>query len=246
MKEHLLKGQLPAGVDEMIAPMTTQLADNITGGLSDTEKMPGYSFGITADACITGGKLRCVEGSVCSVCYGRKKRYAMPTVSDATTRRLEKLGHPRWVEAMAFLINQPLASGKRFFRWHDTGDIQSLRHLDNIVRVCRLTPRVTHWLPTHELIMLDVWLMKDTLPENLIVRRSLEMLDELPPAANPRNDDGKLYSTVHLEDIESRKGEALKAWQAVFHCPYVQYGNKCGPCRACWSRDVRTVSYHVH
>ena len=35
-------------------------------------KMPGTTFAVDSFACITGGKLRNVEGSVCSKCYSIK------------------------------------------------------------------------------------------------------------------------------------------------------------------------------
>jgi hypothetical protein len=37
-----------------------------------------------------------------------------------------------------------------YFRWHDAGDIQSIKHLKNIVDVANKTPAITHWIPTRE------------------------------------------------------------------------------------------------
>ncbi len=42
------------------------------GGLSQTSKMPCKSWGISAKACKTGGKLAKVEGTVCHGCYALK------------------------------------------------------------------------------------------------------------------------------------------------------------------------------
>jgi hypothetical protein len=45
----------------------------------------------------------------------------------------------------------PLASKKaNVFRWHDSGDVQDLKHLAKIFKVARLTPNIKHWLPTRE------------------------------------------------------------------------------------------------
>ena len=86
--------------------------------------------------CQTGAKAaRDPEGTPCYGCYAFKGRYNFPNVKDALTRRLESLTHPQWVEAMAVLIK-----GKKFFRWHDSGDLQSVQHLINIMEVCKLTP----------------------------------------------------------------------------------------------------------
>jgi hypothetical protein len=51
----------------------------------------------------------------------------------ALERRLDSQD-PRWVTAMVALIKD-----QDWFRWHDSGDIQSLEHLKNIFEVCKLT-----------------------------------------------------------------------------------------------------------
>ena len=38
----------------------------------------------------------------------------------------------------------------KYFRWHDSGDVQDLDHLRRIYEVCKLTPDVQHWMPTRE------------------------------------------------------------------------------------------------
>ena len=42
------------------------------------------------------------------------------------------------------------AENNPFFRWHDSGDIQDVKHLEDIVEVTRQTPEIMHWLPTLE------------------------------------------------------------------------------------------------
>ena len=104
--------------------MLKKEARQITGGLSAPSKMPGPSFNLPAPACITGSKLVDVEGSTCSGCYALKGRYRFQNVKDAMQRRLDKLHDPLWVDAMVTLIdNDPV------MRWHDSGDIQSAKHL---------------------------------------------------------------------------------------------------------------------
>lgn len=49
--------------------LTIAAARGIAGSLGHPSKMPGYSYGISATKCQTGGKLRGVPGSVCSGCY---------------------------------------------------------------------------------------------------------------------------------------------------------------------------------
>ena len=45
---------------------TKKAALAAVGSLSNTSKMPGKSWGINADRCITGAKLAEVEGSICA------------------------------------------------------------------------------------------------------------------------------------------------------------------------------------
>ena len=121
--------------------------DNITGSLSKPSKMPGFAYGIPAKECQTGAKLREVKGSTCFNCYALKGCYVFPNVQAAQYKRLEATRKPLWVKAMAAQI---LRHKSKFFRWHDSGDIQSLKHLAKIFAVARLTPDVNHWLPTRE------------------------------------------------------------------------------------------------
>ena len=93
--------------------------------------------------------------------------YVFKVVQDAQYRRLKAIKNPRWVEAMAHLINSKKPD---VFRWHDSGDVQDLDHLNKIYEVCRLTPDKRHWMPTRE-----AW-VKDHVsraPSNLIIRFSM-------------------------------------------------------------------------
>ena len=144
-------------------------AEKITGGLSAPGKMPEGSYNLPANMCQTGAKLREIEGTPCYGCYAFNGRYNFPNVKDALARRLESLTHPQWVEAMGVLVQ-----GKKHFRWHDSGDLQSVQHLKNIFEVCKLTPKTLHWLPTQERKFLP--LNTDSIPKNLLIRLSLSLI----------------------------------------------------------------------
>ena len=104
--------------------MLKKEAKEITGGLSAPGKMPEGSYNLPASACQTGAKLRLVPDTPCHKCYAFKGRYNFPNVKNALQHRLASLTHPRWTEAMTVLVK-----GKKHFRWHDSGDIQSVVHL---------------------------------------------------------------------------------------------------------------------
>ena len=201
--------------------MLIKKANEITGGLTYTSKMPGPSYNTPASRCITGARLRNVKNSVCSSCYALKGNYKrFPKVEEALERRFQSLKRPAWVTAMATLIKK-----HKYFRWHDAGDIQSVKHLENIFAVCRLTPETSHWMPTREAQFLKD-LDPDTIPTNLIIRMSSHMIDQ------PAVKFWPWTSTVTSGHDAS--------------CPAPKQGNKCGDCRACWDRTIPTVSYGKH
>ena len=199
--------------------MLKKEARKITGGLSAPNKMPGPSINLPAWNCITGLKLQAVKNSVCAGCYAMKGRYRFPNVREAMDRRLTALKDPRWVDAMVTLI-----TGEKWFRWHDSGDIQSIEHLENIFRVCRKTPETQHWMPTREAQFIKR-LNVNQVPRNLIIRMSSHMIDQGPVSFWPWT------STV----VTSGKS-----------CPAQEQGNQCKDCRQCWDRSVKNVAYPKH
>ena len=199
--------------------MLKKEARQITGGLSAPSKMPGPAYNLPATQCITGAKLVNVPGSVCHGCYALKGRYRFSNVRMALARRLESLKHPRWVEAMTVLIK-----GEPWFRWHDSGDLQSAWHLKRIFEVCNKTPETSHWLPTREARILNL-MDPNIIPPNLIIRMSSHMIDQQPVTFWPWT------STV------STKSKT---------CPAQDQGNQCRDCRACWDRKVANVTYPKH
>lgn len=193
----------------------------ITGGLSKPSKMPGFSYNLPASKCITGSKLVNVKNSVCSGCYALKGRYRFSNVKNAMQRRLDSIDHPLWIQAMAASI---IETKTEFFRWHDSGDLQSLDHLKKIFQVCELTPGIKHWLPTREASIIGC-ITPDQVPKNLIIRLSAHKVDGKAATFWPWT------STV----VTSEKT-----------CPAAEQGNKCLSCRACWNRDVKNVAYGKH
>jgi hypothetical protein len=193
----------------------------ITGGLSKPSKMPGFSYNLPATKCITGAKLVKIPGSVCSGCYALKGRYRFPNVKDAMQRRLDSINHPLWIKAMATSI---IETKTGFFRWHDSGDLQSLDHLKKIFEVCNLTPGIQHWLPTRETSIIAC-IKADEVPKNLIIRLSAHKVDGKASTFWPWT------STV----VTSEKT-----------CPAAEQGNKCLNCRACWDRTIPNVAYGKH
>ena len=200
----------------------------IGGSLGKVSKMPGLSYGISAHACITGSKLVTVPGSVCFSCYAMKGQYIYNSVHTAHKRRLASITGPHWTAAMVFLIGR---SKEKYFRWHDSGDLQSTEHLTKICAVAALTPKIRHWLPTRELqIVLSYVKRGGIIPANLTIRVSGTMIN----------------GTVTKQWLTTSSVHTEKALDGAYICPAPQQDHKCGECRACWDKNVALVSYRKH
>jgi hypothetical protein len=76
---------------------TSEALKIIGGSLSKPSKMPGWSIGLPAKECKTGGKLQKVPGSVCYDCYALKGCYVFKVVQDAQYRRLAAIKKRHWL-----------------------------------------------------------------------------------------------------------------------------------------------------
>lgn len=219
--------------------LTIRTAHAIAGTLGAPSKMPGAAYGIDAFQCQVGDALAAVPGSVCHGCYARKNFYAhwWPAMR-ARQYRQASLGHDLWVEALIALIEEYLrAGGEPFFRWHDSGDIQSASHMADIAAVCEATPRVRHWMPTREYKYVDEFRRAGgVIPPNLAVRLSAHWIGK--PA--------KVTET--LRDLPTSTVHEVQEWPRAgsLECGAYKNEGKCGDCRACWDPKIRDVGYLKH
>jgi hypothetical protein len=258
--------------------MSLAEARSIAGSLGHPSKMPGYSYGLDAKRCHRGRVMALMPGSICAGCFALNGFYATwrPALV-ARERRHAGLEHPLWVDAMVRMINHycrpaptvDLAAlhtidlhdaeadirGVPYFRWHDSGDLQGVWHLRNIVAVCERTPEVRHWLPTREYEMVAEFLdAGGVIPANLCIRLSALMIDSEPPwmlegievrpgtTIIPAGLANLPTSTVHTPGA----GSPVTGKGAI-ECRAVELReNQCGSCRACWDVRVRNVSYPEH
>jgi hypothetical protein len=147
-----------------------------------------------------------------------------PRVPIAHANRLEAIDSPYWVPAMVKLIG-----ADSHFRWFDSGDIQSIDHLEKICTVAVLTPNTLHWLPTQERAYVKA--CGDIIPSNLIVRISQTLIDKVPARGQ------KLSSMVST-------GQTLPDY--VKDCPSRFQNNECGDCRMCWDASIQAIAYYFH
>ena len=203
-------------------------AKQIIVSLGRAGKMPCPTYNTPAKLCKTGSRLRKIKGSTCSGCYAMKGNYLFPNVAQGLQKRFDAFKHKRFIEAMSFMINR-YSKKSGYFRWFDSGDLADISMLEKIVMICQATPDIKHWLPTREVkVVSDYLKIYKKFPDNLLVRVSSPMIDGKPLKFD-------YTSTVHHKQ------------KAIGHdCPSRFQENKCMNCRACWSKEVKNVSYHKH
>jgi hypothetical protein len=181
-----------------------------------------------------------IPGSICSSCYADKGFYSMyaNTIKPAQFARWDAVMQAMeseeqaalWVDSIVALIGSD-----KYFRWHDSGDLQGVIHLQLIARVAEKTPHCRHWLPTREYGIVKEYIQAfGAIPKNLTIRLSAVYPDEpVRIPASLASVPGITASNVH--DKTNPVGEACKA---------PEQGGECRDCRACWTDAV--VSYKLH
>jgi len=146
-------------------------------------------------------------------------------VQEGLNKRLLAIKNPKWTEAMIRLIK-----GMKYFRWHDSGDIQNLTHLNKIFDICEGTPETKHWLPTKEYLTVTKVLDSRDLPNNLILRLAAYNVDDnFGPSV-----------------LAKKLGVQMCAVGTIKYNCKVAKDNTCGNCRKCWDKRAFNVIYKKH
>ena len=227
---------------------------------SFTEKMPSPSFGIPTKYCKSGHIMADVPGAICGDCYAQSGTYNFPSTRDANERRYQKLmeNPVEWGKSMARLIplysqmtkdelmglvpissvnpDYPSIDDKEgYFRWHDSGDIQSPQHLSLLMDIARATPSVNHWLPIHEPQMLRQFLNAGCdIPENMLVIVSSPM--KFQRLSDKFDHPRVKYSSAGRKQLFGELGENEQ------QCPGLCLDENCN---TCWTPDVENVDYQL-
>lgn len=223
--------------------MNYEEAVEITKNLSVTSKMPCKSYSLPSAMCHTGAVLKNVEGATCSECYTYKyERYQH--VIPLQLKRMKAVCDKRWVKAMVIVLKH---EGNSYFRWHDSGDIQGVWHLEKIVSVCKQTPEIHHWLPTLEANMLRRYVKRHgklSQVTNLCVRMSTPMWDG-KPNVNMAKALGVTLSNVTL-DSGMFKEHTKEELDPTNFCVSKKQDGHCLECRKCWNTEQQLITYLKH
>jgi len=207
-----------------------------SSGLGHASKMPCATYSLPASRCIVGQKLAKVAGSVCEGCYADGRgNYRWSSVQHRLNERWKSIQNAEWVPAMIELIR---TERNPYFRWHDSGDLQSVDHLDKINQIALALPEVKFWLPTRELGIVQSWLKQNEPAPNLIIRLSTHMINQRHVGRVVTKAGRRLpVSYVHTGVAARVKGTNV--------CPAPKQDGKCADCRNCWD-DTKDVSYAKH
>lgn len=218
-------------VTPILSTNKTGILDKISariGTLSVPSKMPCHAWSIPAKYCITGSKLAKISGTPCSMCYAQKGRYVFNNVQFAQEHRLFGWhSDPDWVNLMTIRL---LLLDEGYFRWFDSGDLQSDKMLEDINKIALNTPNIEHWLPTTERGIVAKF---GVFAPNLTVRISSTKIGSIQDTLI----NGAVNSLVTKEQNIDKK---------VHKCPSKQQKNKCQSCRACWDKSITHVAYLLH
>ena len=80
---------------------------------------------------------------VCEGCYAKKGMYRFPVVKNVREHNKQDYHRDDWVDDMVKEVSK-----YDYFRWFDSGDIETPELAKKILQVIETTTATTHWLPT--------------------------------------------------------------------------------------------------
>ena len=214
--------------------------------ISNASKMPCRSWSLQAGKPSKGGTCPASIDpetgeyvDACKGCYALQGTYRFKNVKLSREHNMRDWKRDAWVSDMVLELDN-----ERYFRWFDSGDMYSLKLAEKIYSVMTLTPWIKHWLPTR--------MHKFTKFNNI-----LRAMGELPNVCVRRSSDsvlGEYTAGLHGSTISGRleKNENGKKVfigeipQGTELCRAFENGDKCGTCRACWSKDGNVITYPGH
>ena len=216
---------------------TLKKAKHLSGGgiTSKNKKMPFYNYDLSAWDCKKGSQLRKVVDSVCSDCYAMKGNYLLyknASVGKSHQYHLQSLNNGfDWVLGMAYQI---IKSKTKYFRFHASGDLQSVNHAIQIVNLAKLTPSCKYWVPTRETkILKELKQQNISVPKNCVFRISAPLVNGFLNSKVFKN-----TSAVITHENKARKQDK--------NCPSLNQGGQCLDCRNCWNTKVKNINYLIH
>ncbi len=198
--------------------------------LAKTSKMPCKSWSLQALETCPGARVKGIIVDACKGCYARTGFYQFGAAIKAREFNREDWKRDDWVDDMVSAI-----LGDEYFRWFDSGDCYDIRLAEKILQVMIRTTSTLHWFPTRmgkfDKFSAVLRAMSD-LP-NVVIRHSSDSV------SGQTVDYGYGQSSTIVPTADDAPAVATV-------CEAYSRGGKCGPCRACWSKDVPVIAYPAH
>lgn len=198
--------------------------------ISVTSKLDGVrSWSLQARATCPGATA--ADGSLvpaCDGCYAVGGNYRFANVREPRESNQVDWKRDGWADDMVAALARDT-----HFRWFDSGDLYDIRLARKVLEVMTRTPHVQHWLPTrmHKFAKFARVLDAMRALPNVMVRPSSDEVDGTYTAG--------LHGSCIVPTIDALPEGAML-------CHAATNDGKCGPCRACYSKEVPVVAYLAH
>jgi len=172
------------------------------------------------------------DAEVCKGCYAKKGSYHYPSVKAVRAHNREDYHRDDWVSDMVTEINKSYS----YFRWFDSGDVESVELANKIYEVVKQTPETKHWLPTRtdKIPKINSVLVKISELPNVSVRRSADNY------GFKKERQGVNSYVIHKEDLQEAEN------RGVYVCPVTANKERksCDDCTMCYT--AQAVAYLLH
>ena len=183
------------------------------------------------------------DAEVCKGCYAKKGMYRFPVVKNVREFNKEDYHRDEWVDEMVKEVSK-----FDYFRWFDSGDIETQELAHKISQVIKKTRDTKHWLPTRsdkiqdiKNILLSTHYYKGkrhssiSCKENVVVRRSADNI-------------GFKQERPGVNSFVIREEDLFECAKRGIHlCPVTKPGStqkSCDTCTMCYTNEP--VAYLLH
>ena len=164
----------------------------------------------------------------CSGCYATTGNYRFPNVKAPRLHNRQDWERLEWCDDMVKALEND-----RFFRWFDSGDMYALGLAEKILQVMKLTPWVSHWLPTR----------MHKFPKFRRVLQDMQRLENVSVRFSSDSVTGEYIKGMHGSVIVPTAEHVTKVMTV---CKAYEHSGTCNGCRACWDKTIDVIAYPAH
>ena len=164
----------------------------------------------------------------CSGCYATTGNYRFPNVKAPRLHNRQDWERLEWCDDMVKALEND-----RFFRWFDSGDMYALGLAEKILQVMKLTPWVSHWLPTR----------MHKFPKFRRLLQDMQSLENVSVRFSSDSVTGEYIKGMHGSVIVPTAEHVTKVMTV---CKAYEHSGTCNGCRACWDKTIDVIAYPAH